>query len=128
MLPAASDATPDELLRRVFATEGIEFLGVADVPSAEDADRKEARDRYHRWLVEGRQGTMGYLERHEAAKYDPSPILKGTRSVIVAGLGYFQASPGLTAGGMVARYAWGRDYHKVLLSKLRRAAEQLALL
>jgi len=70
---------------------------------------------------------MTYLERHESGKYDPTPALEGAQSVILAGLPYYQNRPASReATGLVARYAWGRDYHKVLLKKLQRAALVLA--
>ncbi len=54
---------------------------------------------------------------------NPDFALPGTRSVIVAGLGYLQPRPVPgSASGLVARYAWGRDYHKVLLRKLSRGS------
>ena len=119
---------PDhEILRQAFVDEGLVFLGVASVPSRDD-DLPAAQGRYHRWLAEGRHGTMAYLERHEAGKYDPRSALEGTRAVIVAGLGYHQPRPDhQAASGLVARYAWGRDYHKVILKKLKTVAERLAL-
>jgi epoxyqueuosine reductase len=111
-------------LDRAFADEGLDFLGVASV----DASSEVERDRYRQFLSEGKHGTMTFLERHEPGKYDPGFSLEGCRSVIVAGLGYFQARRDLPAGsGLVARYAWGRDYHKVFLAKLKRVAERLAL-
>ena len=110
-------------LGQAFAHEGLEFLGVASVDASTDVER----ERYSRWLSEGRHGTMAFLERHEPGKYDPGFSLEGCRSVIVAGMGYFQQRPDLPRGsGLVARYAWGRDYHKVFLAKLKRVAESLA--
>jgi len=110
-------------LRRIFADEGLEFLGVASV----DASAEVEKERYRQWLSEGRHGTMAFLERHEAGKYDPGFSLEGCRSVIVAAMGYFQPRPEPSGGsGLVARYAWGRDYHKVFLAKLKRVADALA--
>lgn len=110
-------------LSRAFASEGLEFLGVASV----DASAETERDRYRTFLSEGKHGSMAFLERHEPGKYDPGFSLEGCRSVIVAGLSYFQARQEPRPGsGLVARYAWGRDYHKVFLAKLKRVAEGLA--
>lgn len=126
MEPLGHPTTDHALLAQAFSAEGLTFLGVAPVePSSEGL--AEARDRYHQWLAEGRNATMAYLERHEPGKYDPTLALEGTRSVIVAGLSYYQARPEPHPGaGLVARYAWGRDYHKVLLAKLKRVADALA--
>ena len=120
-------AAPDEqVLRTTFSGEGLQFLGVAPAPVA---PLPEAALRYRRWLEEGRHGTMAYLERHESGKYDPDAALPGTRSVLVAGLGYHQVRPEPgAASGLVARYAWGQDYHKVILRKLKKIADALAVL
>lgn len=120
--------TDHELLRQTLEAEGLTFLGVAGVPPSGDWEgRGEAAAAYRAWLDKGHHGTMGFLERHAPGKYDPHQSLEGTRSVILAGLGYFQPRPPDAPGaGLVARYAWGRDYHKVLLAKARRAAEALA--
>jgi epoxyqueuosine reductase len=116
---------PSELLQ-IFLAEGLEYLGTAHVP-ASGPDLEEAQTRYDQWLAEGRNGTMKYLDRHGPAKYHPDSVLEGTRSVIFAGLQYFQPRPeAAPASGLVARYAWGRDYHKVLLKKLQRITTVLS--
>ena len=127
MVPSAPEVRDAELLNRVFLAEGLIFLGIAEVPLG-DPEAEVAREQYHQWLTEGRHGTMVFLERHEAGKYDANFVLEGARSVIIAGLGYLQPRPTLSpASGLVAKYAWGRDYHKVLLAKLRRVAQELEL-
>lgn len=133
MAPTAPLNNDHDLLRQTLESEGLTFLGVASVPPRHRAgDELEGpRDRYRRWLADGNHGTMAFLERHEPGKYDPDLALEGTQAVIVAGLGYYQprdpapVGPG-PATGRIARYAWGRDYHKVVLAKLKAAADHLA--
>lgn len=73
---------------------------------------------------------MGYLHRHLESRLDPSALLEGARSAIVVALNYHQPTPldrpgdGATRG-RVARYAWGRDYHRVLKRKLHTLADRL---
>jgi len=67
---------------------------------------------------------MEYLERHAESKLAPAAILPGCQAVIVVALGYYQAEPpaaprSASATGRVARYAWGRDYHKTIQKRLR---------
>lgn len=128
MVPLTQSNTDHQLLLQTLAEEGLEFLGVAAADQTDsDSGREEARRRYSQWLAGGKHGTMTYLERHEPGKYDPGVSLEGTRSVIVIGLGYWQPRPEESPGtGRIARYAWGRDYHKVLLKKLQRVSERLA--
>jgi epoxyqueuosine reductase len=74
-------------------------------------------DVYQRWLAEGRQGEMAYLEteRARARRADPRQILPGCKSILVAALPH---APG-AADGPLAAYALGDDYHDVLPRKLR---------
>ena len=111
------------------------------------ARRDRAVERsYRAWLEAGRHGSMAYLERHAPLKADPEALLPGCRTVLVVALGYYQtpgqpwtgtepappagsagegADPG-AASGRIAQYAWGRDYHKLLRTRLRALARELA--
>ncbi len=107
----------------LFAAEGLALLGVAD------AERDEAEERrYRAWIEKGYAGSMGYLAAHAPLKFHPRGILAGCSSVLIAGINYFQSVDGgrtAPARGRIARYAWGRDYHKVLGAKLRRVVSAL---
>jgi len=87
-------------------------------------DPSEHMGVYRRWLAEGRHGGMAYLARPDAVarRGDLSLTLPGVRSVIVVGHEYFQEDPpGVPddpSRGVIARYARGRDYHKVVKKKL----------
>ncbi len=67
------------------------------------------------------EGRMTGLECGDIElRVDPERILPGARTIITAGLSYWQAEPqgdGL-ARGSLSRSAWGRDYHRVLGDKL----------
>jgi epoxyqueuosine reductase len=58
---------------------------------------------------------LAYLQRRLADRLDPSRLLPGLRSVVVACLSYASDRPGLEArppgAGFVSRFAWGPDYH-----------------
>jgi epoxyqueuosine reductase len=56
---------------------------------------------------------MGYLETMKDDRYHPENKLPHVQSVIV-----LQAWYGMDEGGGIARYARGRDYHKVLRKRL----------
>ncbi len=108
---------------------GFELVGVAPVRESDHAEF------YRRWLAEGRHGEMAYLARGDAVarRLDPHAAWPELRSAVVVGLFYDGggegASPraGARAGprdptrpdtGVIARYARGRDYHKVMKKKL----------
>ncbi len=83
---------------------------------------------YRDWLAAGQHGTMGYLARHVELRLEPGRILPGARSAICAALSYRREDAAPADGrprGIVARYARGRDYHRVLKLKLRRLIERL---
>jgi epoxyqueuosine reductase len=76
-------------------------------------------DAFRTWLRDGASGEMQWLERGEEKRRDPQLVLPGARSVIVLALNYWQGEAQVGSGGRIARYAWGDDYHDVMLAKLR---------
>ena len=70
-----------------------------------------------RWLDAGYAGQMEYLGRGRATRLDPARLLPGCRSVIAVALNYAPADDEQDARP-VARYARGRDYHKVMRPRL----------
>lgn len=79
------------------------------------------------FIRQGYQGDMHYLENVDQ-RTDPQMLLSGAKSVIVIAINYYREKP-LTPPdhGRVARFAWGRDYHKVLrnvLKELQKFLEQ----
>ena len=84
---------------------------------------------YYQWLDAGRHGEMGYMARPDrtARRRDLNVILPGVRSLVVVGLDYhsLRLSDEILADptrGRIAAYAWGRDYHDVMLPRLEALA------
>lgn len=103
MAHASND--PRALIHAAAREAGFDLVGVCDPSIA------GAMPHYERWLAEGHHAGMDYLARHAEAKRDPNLVLGGVRSVVA--LGAFYAGPHAGAGP-IARYARGRDYHRVL--------------
>jgi epoxyqueuosine reductase len=96
------------------------------------------------WIAQGRHGEMAYLAREHGADGEGHAAGRGqflreeirnafpwARSVVCAALSYDAPGPRSTdprapGRGWIARYAWGDDYHEVLVAKLRAAAARLA--
>ena len=107
-------------------------LGFSGVAVA-DCQLDTAETRLLDWLAAGRHGEMDWLARHGSARSRPAELVPGTRRVITARLDYFPpdsadphavlADPGTA---YVARYALGRDYHKVFRNRLQRLVDRLA--
>ena len=76
------------------------------------------------WTERGFHGEMGYLARPDALdrRAGPRHSFPEARAVVVVGHVYGSGPPQNTAEshGIIARYARGRDYHKVLKGGLRR--------
>ena len=128
----ASKLTAGELARirariEALARElGFDQVGVAGVDLAEDEANLE------RWLAERRHGGMDYMARHGQRRSRPGALVPGTLRVISVRMAASApdarpAADVLDDGskGYVARYALGRDYHKVLRSRLSRLASRL---
>lgn len=86
---------------------------------------------YERWLSEGRHGEMAYLAQPaaRARRADLKKTLADVRSVVVVGMDYLAdraEEPPPPDLGVIARYARGRDYHRVLGRKLCALLERIA--
>jgi epoxyqueuosine reductase len=78
---------------------------------------------YRQWTDQGRAGEMQWLTREPERRIDPRKVLPEAKSIIVAGLNYWQEQP--KGRGRIARYALGEDYHHILLEKLEALAEEI---
>ncbi|RJG02111.1 tRNA epoxyqueuosine(34) reductase QueG [Noviherbaspirillum sedimenti] len=112
-------------------------LGLAEVRIAGiDLTQEEAG--LQAWLDAGMHGEMDYMASHGMKRARPAELVPGTLRVITARLDYLsqagaqdwrvaerqrQADAG---AAVVSVYARGRDYHKVLRSRLQRLAERIA--
>jgi epoxyqueuosine reductase len=83
-------------------------------------------DRLDEWLARGYAGTMRYLHRQAARRKHPADIAPGARSVVVVLDSYY--SPDTEADARaprIAKYARGKDYHRVTSERLERLASFL---
>lgn len=70
------------------------------------------------WLKQGKQGEMTYLERHLDLRRDPRLLVPGTETIIMVAMNYYPHIHQPEGMLKVARYAYGRDYHKVIKKRL----------
>jgi epoxyqueuosine reductase len=124
--PALSPADTAAFLKREARRLGFQQLGIASVDLGRDGAHLE------RWLALGRHGEMDYMARHHAKRRAPAELVPGTLRVVSLRMDYWPANA-RDAGTVldsperayVARYALGRDYHKVLRGALKRLAAAL---
>jgi len=78
------------------------------------------------WLARGRAGTMRYLHRQARKRKAPQQIDRDARSVVVLLDNYYTADQAEDRRPpRVAKYARGRDYHRVTIGRLEQLAEFL---
>jgi len=98
---------------------GFQAVGIADT------DLGAAEGRLADWLAAGFHGEMDYMARHGSRRARPAELRPGTLRVISARMNYrpeaAEAWSVIDAPGKayVARYATGRDYHKLLRNRLQ---------
>jgi len=115
-----------EDIKRWGRALGFQQVGIAGVELAED--EAHLRD----WLARGQHGEMAYMARHGDKRSRPAELLPGTLRVVSVRMDYGTGEDQtawrtLDDGGRayVARYALGRDYHKVMRARLQRLAERI---
>ncbi len=114
-----------ELKRRAL-DDGVDLVGVAAAGPTLSATSLD------RWLDAGMHGEMAYMARTRRVRCDPRRLLASCRSVVVLAMSYRCSQPDSSSLNesdgrvWVSRYAWGRDYHRILKKKLVRLGRWLA--
>ncbi len=97
---------------------GFAAVGIASPRAALKADT------FARWIEQGDHADMAYMARDVATRHHPASLVAGARSVISLAVSYAPAEP-LAGDAFVARYARGRDYHRVLKKRAHRLMDRL---
>jgi len=95
----------------------LEFLdcGIAMAESL-----KEDGERLKSWLENGFHGEMGYMKNHFEKRVDPRKLVEGARSLVVVLQNYHtDAEQSDPQAPVVSKYAYGKDYHKIVRKKLK---------
>jgi epoxyqueuosine reductase len=104
---------------------GFQAVGIADT------DLTAAEPRFAEWLARDFDGELDYMRRHGLRRLRPELLVPGTLRVISVRMDYQSDATGgaeiLTDGkkAFIARYALGRDYHKVLRERLKQLADRI---
>jgi epoxyqueuosine reductase len=116
-------------IRRWGAELGFDTIGFSGT-RMDDAERNLAD-----WLAAGCHGEMNYMAAHVTGMGNkralPTELVPGTRSIITARTNYRPASADSAAAladgerAFISRYALGRDYHKLLRTRLQQLAERI---
>ncbi|MEP6678871.1 MAG: tRNA epoxyqueuosine(34) reductase QueG [Betaproteobacteria bacterium] len=105
---------------------GFDAIGIAGVDLADEEVR------LMNWLAAGRHGEMDYMARHGTTRARPADLVPGTVRVISARMDYLPGNARDAADTLadprrayIARYALGRDYHKVMRGRLAKLAARI---
>jgi epoxyqueuosine reductase len=100
----------EEALRLGFFKMGIASARL--LPQAE---------RFRAWIEQGFHGAMGYMARQAPKRENPELVLANIRTILVLAMNYYSEKPAAIhpLKGRISRYAWGDDYHGILLSRLK---------
>jgi len=104
-----------------FIREQALKLGFTHVGFAKAAHMDEEAKRLESWLNSGHHGQMGYMENHFELRTDPRKLVPGAKSVISLLFNYYtdreQTDP---QAPQISKYAYGKDYHKLIRKRLKR--------
>jgi epoxyqueuosine reductase len=113
-------------LRRWSEELGFSRMGVAQIDLAQD----EAH--FLDWLRAGFNGEMAYMSRHGVKRSRPAQLVPGTVSCISVRMDYWpddsadaDATLADRSVAYISRYALGRDYHRLMRSRLQRLCERI---
>lgn len=100
--------------------EGALNLGFHKV-GITSAQQPVKSDYLSNWLQNNYQGTMHWMNRHVDKRQDIQKLMPGARSVICVAHNYYTGYQHNSDKkyGKISRYAWGKDYHKVMKKKLK---------
>jgi len=113
-------------IRALALAAGFQRIGISGVELADD--ETHLRD----WLAQGLHGSMDWMARHGDKRARPAELVPETLRVVSVGLDYGRdadaAWENLRDGerAYVARYALGRDYHKLMRTRLQKLADDVA--
>jgi len=104
---------------------GFQQLGFTDV------NLEKHRPYLEEWLARNFHGEMSYMARHHELRCNPDKLLPGTLTAICVRMDYSATSENslqplqVTNRAYVARYARGRDYHKLIRKRLQKLAQRI---
>ena len=104
---------------------GFSSVGITDIDLSED-------QRYlDKWLENGYQGEMTYLTRNNSKREFPDQLFQGTKRIISVTMNYLPEEYNgkelleRSDKAFISGYARGRDYHKLMRSRLKKLAKKI---
>jgi epoxyqueuosine reductase len=104
-----------QLIKNRAGALGFEKVGIAP------AGKPAHSDYLSQWLKAGYHGAMQWMENNAEKRQDVFKLYPQAKSVIAVGLNYFTGPKHSSKKehGKISRYAWGKDYHKIMKKNLK---------
>ncbi|MCP4491399.1 MAG: tRNA epoxyqueuosine(34) reductase QueG [Gammaproteobacteria bacterium] len=125
----AMDITLPEQIKQLGYEFGFQQVGITDTRL------DQQHQHYQQWAAENYHGEMSYMVRNIDKRLNPPLLVPDTLSVICVSLEYLHDEGNWpitllkqSSNAYVARYALGRDYHKLMRKRLKRFAEKITAL
>jgi epoxyqueuosine reductase len=109
-----------EVIKQYAYELGFMYCGISKAAFLE-----EEAPRLAKWLKQGNQGKMGYMENHFDKRLDPTKLVPGAKSVVSLLYNYSTKNVQPADAPKIAKYAYGEDYHFVIKEKLRSLVDKI---
>ena len=103
-----------QFIKQTAVQLGFDYCGIAQAKPLDDDAR-----RLEKWLTQGMNGSMHYMENHFELRVDPTKLVPGAKSVITLLKNYFPSQQQNSDAVKVSKYAYGKDYHEVIRTQLK---------
>ena len=103
------------IIRQKALELGFSFIGIAKAEKMEEESRH-----FEQWLNNNHHAGLGYMANHFEMRTDPSKLVSGAKTVLSFMFNYYtdQKQQHDETAPKISKYAFGRDYHKVVKKKL----------
>ncbi|HLP62887.1 tRNA epoxyqueuosine(34) reductase QueG [Flavobacterium sp.] len=81
---------------------------------------EEEAPRLEQWLNSQQHGQMSFMEDHFDKRLNPILLMDGAKSVVSLLINYYPPETQIEDSYKISKYAYGKDYHNVILKKLRK--------
>ncbi len=99
---------------------GFDYCGIAKAGLLSDDAR-----RLEKWLSNGMNGTMQYMENHFDLRINPTKLLPGAKSVVTLLKNYYPSAAQDEGVLKISKYAYGKDYHEVIRKQLKAFLQEI---
>ncbi|MDA0739006.1 MAG: tRNA epoxyqueuosine(34) reductase QueG [Nitrospirae bacterium] len=130
-----------ESIKQAAIAQGFDVVGISRLtiqdcepfpqqPDTTPLPAKSLLKHLHDWMAFGYHGTMQWMGKEPERRADPRKVLPDCQSIISVGINYWtdkdpDEGPG---NGRIARYAWGKDYHRLFKKRLKNLELSIAKL